>query len=49
VTRECTCTPASVTRYQKRSVDSLPGQVFIHAGVPGELSEAVRAPMEAAL
>jgi magnesium chelatase family protein len=59
-THECTCTPATVTRYQKRISGPLLDWVDIHVDVPrvayekltdqrlGEPSEAVRARVEAA-
>jgi len=59
-THECTCTPATVTRYQKRISGPLLDRVDIHVDVPrvayeklteqrlGEPSEAVRARVEAA-
>jgi magnesium chelatase family protein len=58
--RECTCTPATVTRYQKRISGPLLDRIDIHIEVPrvdyakltdsrlGEPSEAVRARVEAA-
>jgi magnesium chelatase family protein len=59
-THECTCTPATVTRYQKRISGPLLDRVDIHVDVPrvayekltdqrlGEPSEAVQARVEAA-
>ncbi len=60
LTRECTCSPAIVTRYQKRISGPLLDRIDIHVDVPrvayeklteqrlGEPSEAVRARVEAA-
>src|SRR5262245_51383220 len=59
-THECTCTPATVTRYQKRISGPLLDRIDIHVEVPrvayekltdqhlGETSEKVRARVEAA-
>jgi magnesium chelatase family protein len=59
-THECTCTPATVTRYQKRISGPLLDRIDIHVEVPrvayeklteqrlGEPSEAVRVRVEAA-
>ena len=59
-THECTCTPAIVTRYQKRISGPLLDRIDIHVDVPrvayekltdqrlGEASEVVRARVEAA-
>jgi magnesium chelatase family protein len=59
-THECTCSPSSVTRYQKRISGPLLDRIDIHVDVPrvayekltdqrlGESSEAVRARVEAA-
>jgi magnesium chelatase family protein len=59
-THDCTCTPATVTRYQKRISGPLLDRIDIHVDVPrvdyakltdqrfGEPSEAVRARVEAA-
>ncbi len=59
-TRECTCTPATVTRYQKRISGPLLDRIDIHVDVPrvdynkltdqrlGERSEVVQARVEAA-
>jgi len=59
-THECTCSPATVTRYQKRISGPLLDRIDIHVEVPrvayeklteqrlGEPSEAVRARVEAA-
>ncbi len=59
-THECTCSPATVTRYQKRISGPLLDRIDIHVDVPrvayekltdqrlGESSEAVRARVEAA-
>ena len=58
--RECTCTPSTVTRYQKRISGPLLDRIDIHVEVPrvdfekltddrlGEPSEAIRARVEAA-
>ena len=60
LTHECTCSPATVTRYQKRISGPLLDRIDIHVDVPrvayekltdqrlGEPSEAVRARVEAA-
>jgi len=59
-THECTCSPATVTRYQKRISGPLLDRIDIHVDVPrvayekltdqrlGEASEAVRARVESA-
>jgi magnesium chelatase family protein len=59
-THECTCSPATITRYQKRISGPLLDRIDIHADVPrvpyekltdqrlGESSETVRARVEAA-
>jgi magnesium chelatase family protein len=59
-TRECTCTPSTVTRYQKRISGPLLDRIDIHVDVPrveytkladmrlGEPSAAIRARVEAA-
>ncbi len=59
-THECTCSPSTVTRYQKRISGPLLDRIDIHVDVPrvayekltdqrlGEASETVRARVEAA-